>query len=471
MKAKSFLNLILSLGCLWFILQALIERDISSIDQNTQTAPKGMVLVSTDSLLPYYISVTEEPNIYWQTYIKWQKTVFSTYPEVYKESYPKDTIGGLWLQYNDPMIQDYSNHPAFQWYPVTGVSWFQVKSYLEWKTDRLNEKILENVGIIEIQMNKIVDDNNFNTEAYLNRQYDPSKGKRFSEFANSKKYLGNDYILASDGILFPQYRLPTEAEWEAGALFVDDKLNSDYILNSVNKTDFLDEWMTYFQVIQPYKIKKLTNADLVSNNFKGGVSEWLLDAEDYKQGYKITDYNMLKANGWRNFDESYPYDHYGEIREKDSIGRLPFRFVQMSSVNDPLYLKDPEINEYLAFQEFYPNPNFHKSEQYIDSLLKIDYYSLFMQVAHYYKNDFNEYIKYYGLRKTINTTDSLNKKTVYKWVKNNSELNRKYISSNYRYSTKSVAVLKQTKSLPLMGFRTVLPYTGVAVKKGYKVKW
>ena len=128
-------------------------------------------------------------------------------------------------------------------------------------------------------------------------------------------------------------------------------------------------------------------------------------------------------------------------------------------------------NDLEAFQEFYSNPYYHKPEQYIDSLLKIDYNSVFVQVAHYYKNDFNEYIKQYGLRNTINTTDSLNKKTVYKWVKNNSELKRKYIPSNYRYSTKSVAVLKQTKSLPLMGFRSVLPYTGIAVKKGYKVKW
>ena len=77
--------------------------------------------------------------------------------------------------------------------------------------DRVNERILINEGILKEDIEQ-VDDNTFNTEAYLAgqyegivkknpRNYDPSTGEK------SRR------IKMRDGLLLPKYRLPTEAEW------------------------------------------------------------------------------------------------------------------------------------------------------------------------------------------------------------------------------------------------------------------
>ena len=67
------------------------------------------------------------------------------------------------------MLQ-YLRHPAYRNYPVVGVNWSQANDYCNWRTDRVNERILINEGLKEdIEQ---VDDNTFNTEAYLAGQYE-----------------------------------------------------------------------------------------------------------------------------------------------------------------------------------------------------------------------------------------------------------------------------------------------------------
>ncbi|MDI1235654.1 MAG: SUMF1/EgtB/PvdO family nonheme iron enzyme [bacterium] len=311
MKRTILFGMLVSLVGFWFLLQSSTNLHTTFNEQLTQTAPQGMVLVQSDTLLPYYISVTEESNIHYKTYILWLKNVFQSYPEVYKQAYPKDTVGGLWLQYNDPMIQDYNNHPAFMWYPVTGVTWFQVKSYLEWKTDRLNEMILDKTEIINIDMSKTTDDHNFNTESYLNEVYLPEKGNNFNNFIKGREQKSKEYVKVEDGILFPQYRLPTEAEWNLAASYTNDLQNSKTITNSLNQSDFLDKWMLYYQLVNSYKTKQSSNFEKIGFNFYSGVSEWLLDLENYRQGTGIAEYDVLLINGWYSFMYSNPLDQYG----------------------------------------------------------------------------------------------------------------------------------------------------------------
>lgn len=472
MKKTLSVAILLAGLLLYLVLLGSSDKVKAERESNTQTSPQGMLLIETDSLLPFYISAIEEPNINWQVYLHWLKGVFQDFPNIHQQAQPRDTMSGIWLQYNDPMLEEYFEHPAYQYYPVCGVSWLQVQSYLDWKTDRLNEAILIETDVIEFDMRNIYGSENFNTEAYLCSQYDPRYTKKDKRPIIPGTKKDKRPFKSSDGIFFPHYRLPSEAEWQAAYQFTSDQANFQYIKTSLKKESFLDRWIEYYKMDNDAK-SKMTGGQVVFNrNFKYGISEWLIELEDAMGGYRIPEAEMLHRNGWLNFQESSPYDQYGEIKEKDSIGRLRFNYVQNSNINEAIYLTGPADFIYRYDHVSYPNPHFRNSA-YTDSFLRNLYY------PHYerhkttgYQGDFYFFLKnMYQMDTSYYGRDSLSYTFKRILIKDNSKLRRRYIASNYRNPNAGTALLTNSESMPELGFRCVLPYTGTAVIPKYKVKW
>ena len=98
----------------------------------------------------FYMDETEVRNADYREYLYWISRVFVDYPEVYRNALPDTLVWRRPMAYNEPFVENYFRHPAFSEYPVVGVNWIQANNFCAWRTDRVNEKILVDKGILEI---------------------------------------------------------------------------------------------------------------------------------------------------------------------------------------------------------------------------------------------------------------------------------------------------------------------------------
>ena len=183
-----------------------VEQDVMYDWNNT---PRRVTVAS------FYMDETEVRNIDWREYLYWIKRVYPDDKKKYNEALPDSLVWRDELAYNEPYLENYFRHPAYSNYPVVGVSWVQATQYCKWRTDRVNERILINEGVLTDDLSQ-KGQNVFTTESYLNGLYQGVEGD--NPMKDYSKDGATRHVKQSDGLLLPNYRLPTEAEWEYAAL-------------------------------------------------------------------------------------------------------------------------------------------------------------------------------------------------------------------------------------------------------------
>ena len=255
----------------------------------------------TVTVQSFFLDQTEIANIHWLEYLHYiQRDSSETY---YQSALSDTTVWEKELAFNTPYVSNYLRYPGFRYYPVVGVSWEQAVDYCRWRTEAVNKQ-------------------------------------------RAMEYYGEDYIDGDippieSGIYLPEFRLPTEAEWEyaaygqAGTQWLDENQTQRRLYpwdgrtirsskrGSVGKfqANFKRGRGDYAGIagalndagFVTMNIYEYAPNDFGLYNMAGNVNEWVYDIYRPLNFQDMEDLNPIRKSDFMDSEESYDADNFNSM--------------------------------------------------------------------------------------------------------------------------------------------------------------
>ena len=246
----------------------------------------------------FYISETEVANVDWKEFLHYYER--DSGAEKMALLKPDTTVWFRDLAYNEPFVELYFQHPAYNNYPVVGVSWFQCNEFCKWLTNFTNRELVAK---------------------------DP----------NASLYP------------HPKFRLPTEAEWEYAARgLLEQELypwegksvrdekgrfranmkrgRGDYAGRSAEGASNIpgDEGLNDGYMIPGPVTSFYATNDFGLYNMAGNVAEWTMDTYRILAYEDVNDFQPFRRKGTPDQDKDPQLrdDEYGQRGTADRLSLL-----------------------------------------------------------------------------------------------------------------------------------------------------